>query len=93
MKAKWLRSAWTAGAGLIGLMVIGIPVFIGHGKGSPWDINTWQRMASPGDLSQAHASLEHNCAACHAPCAGVFEPQPGEWGAQRMPVQLGAPGG
>lgn len=25
----------------------------------------WQRMASPGALSQAHAFLEHNCAACH----------------------------
>ncbi len=31
----------------------------------------WQHMVSPGDLSQAHASLENNCAACHTPIAGV----------------------
>jgi len=33
--------------------------------------STWQHMVSPGDLSQAHASLENNCAACHTPIAGV----------------------
>lgn len=32
---------------------------------------TWQRLASPGDLSQAHASLEDNCAACHTSVAGI----------------------
>ena len=32
---------------------------------------TWQRLASPGDLSSAHASLEEDCAACHAPIRGV----------------------
>ncbi len=31
----------------------------------------WQRMASPGALSRPHASLEHNCAACHTPIKGV----------------------
>jgi hypothetical protein len=31
----------------------------------------WHHMVSPGDLSQAHASLENNCAACHTPIAGV----------------------
>ena len=31
----------------------------------------WQRMASPGPLSQAHAFLEHNCSACHTPVSGV----------------------
>jgi hypothetical protein len=30
----------------------------------------WQRMASPGELSQAHAFLEHNCAACHTAVRG-----------------------
>ncbi len=33
--------------------------------------NTWQRMASPGRLSAAHASLESDCAACHTPVKGV----------------------
>ena len=31
----------------------------------------WQRLASPGELSQAHAFLEHNCAACHTSVKGV----------------------
>jgi len=31
----------------------------------------WQRMASPGALSQAHAFLEHDCAACHTSVKGV----------------------
>jgi len=32
---------------------------------------TWQRLASPGALSQPHAFLEHHCAACHTPVRGV----------------------
>jgi pyruvate formate lyase activating enzyme len=32
------------------------------------------------------------CAACGTPCAGVFETEPGSWGARRMPVRLGAGG-
>lgn len=28
------------------------------------------------------------CARCATPCAGVFEPEPGDWGARRMPVRL-----
>jgi pyruvate formate lyase activating enzyme len=28
------------------------------------------------------------CAECGTPCAGVFEAQPGHWGARRMPVRL-----
>lgn len=31
----------------------------------------WQRMALPGELSQAHAFLSHNCAACHTSVTGV----------------------
>lgn len=32
---------------------------------------TWERQASPGDLSAAHAFLADNCAACHTPVKGV----------------------
>lgn len=32
---------------------------------------TWQRMASPGALSNAHSHLDNNCAACHSPVKGV----------------------
>ncbi|MBX9678400.1 MAG: hypothetical protein K2X38_06525 [Gemmataceae bacterium] len=31
----------------------------------------WQRMALPGELSKAHAFLEHHCAACHTAVKGV----------------------
>jgi pyruvate formate lyase activating enzyme len=30
------------------------------------------------------------CATCGEPCAGVFEAQPGNWGARRLPVRLAA---
>lgn len=32
---------------------------------------TWQRLASPGPLSRAHAFLENNCAACHTSVQGI----------------------
>ena len=32
---------------------------------------TWERQASPGDLSAAHAFLANDCAACHTPVKGV----------------------
>ncbi|MCZ2075817.1 MAG: hypothetical protein LC130_12565 [Bryobacterales bacterium] len=32
---------------------------------------TWQRLASPGPLSRAHAFLENKCAACHTTVQGV----------------------
>ncbi len=33
--------------------------------------NVWQSLTSPGPLSESHAFLENNCAACHAPVTGV----------------------
>lgn len=39
-----------------------------HGLGSAVE---WQRMANPGELSRAHAFLDHNCKACHTPVQGV----------------------
>ena len=32
---------------------------------------SWQHMVLPGKLSQAHAFLDDNCAACHTPVKGV----------------------
>ncbi len=29
------------------------------------------------------------CSHCGAPCKGVFEPRPGDWGAKRVPVRMG----
>ena len=45
-----------------------------HSGGQPSGVLSaaaWQRMASPGALTQAHAFLEHNCAACHTSVEGV----------------------
>ncbi|HKS56517.1 MAG TPA: cytochrome C [Steroidobacteraceae bacterium] len=33
----------------------------------------WQRHASPGTLTVAHATLESNCAACHSPVKGAAD--------------------
>jgi len=30
------------------------------------------------------------CVVCQTPCAGVFEPRPGTWGARRQPVRMAA---
>ena len=32
------------------------------------------------------------CPACGTPCAGVFEPSSGHWGARRLAVKMGANG-
>ncbi len=43
----------------------------GGGRTGVFSAVTWQRMASPGALSEPHAFLEHNCAACHTAGKGV----------------------
>lgn len=35
-----------------------------------WSAATWQRLASPGELSAAHAPLDRRCADCHSPGRG-----------------------
>ncbi len=39
-------------------------------------------------LSHWNLSADGHCQACGTPCAGVFEAQPGDWGARRMPIRL-----
>jgi len=39
-------------------------------------------------LSDWNLTEDGRCAFCGAPCAGVFDPQPGAWGARRQPVRL-----
>ncbi|MBY0524720.1 MAG: hypothetical protein K2R98_15050 [Gemmataceae bacterium] len=43
----------------------------GGERSGVWSKTAWQRMALPGELSRAHAFLEHNCAACHTAGKGV----------------------
>ncbi|MCC7413534.1 MAG: AmmeMemoRadiSam system radical SAM enzyme [Gammaproteobacteria bacterium] len=39
-------------------------------------------------LSTWNLDGDGRCAACGTPCAGVFEPQAGRWGARRLPVDM-----
>jgi len=49
-----------------------IPLLVRPGNTDNWiDGGTWQRMASPGRLSKAHAFLEKKCNACHTPVKGI----------------------
>lgn len=49
-----------------------IPLLVWSGNTDKWiDSSTWQRMASPGELSKAHAFLENKCNACHTPVKGI----------------------
>lgn len=40
------------------------------------------------ELTRWGLSAEKNCLACGAPCPGIFEAAPGDWGARRLPLQL-----
>jgi hypothetical protein len=57
------------------VVLFGAYYFLGSHAGgersSVLSTTAWQRMASPGALSQAHTFLEHNCAACHTAVEGV----------------------
>jgi pyruvate formate lyase activating enzyme len=41
-------------------------------------------------LTHWSLSADGLCSACGAPCAGVFESTPGDWGSRRLPVRLRA---
>jgi len=40
------------------------------------------------ELGSWRLTAEGRCESCCAPCAGVFEPRPGTWGARRLPVRM-----
>ena len=39
-------------------------------------------------LKEWNLDEDGRCRFCHTPCAGHFDPQPGNWGARRQPVRL-----
>ncbi len=40
------------------------------------------------NMTAWHLDRDGKCNSCGTPCAGVFEPNPGNWGARRLPVRL-----
>ena len=73
-----LRNAFLLAAIALALPVIAFFAFSSHyahhreqPAGEILSLAFWQHMVSPGELSQAHASLENNCASCHTPVKGV----------------------
>ncbi len=55
-----------------------------HGCGALLIERDWYRLGHWG------LDATGRCVACGTPCAGVFEPRPGTWGARRMPVGMAA---
>ena len=56
------------------LVLIGALIFMWHAQPDDAPIKqlaTWQRLASPGDLSAAHSLLEEDCGACHTGVMGA----------------------
>jgi hypothetical protein len=73
-----LRNAFLLAAIALALPIIAFFAFSSHYShhreqptGEIVSLAFWQHMVMPGELSQAHASLENNCAACHTPVKGV----------------------
>lgn len=69
-----LWMAITIAVGVIVALALGVYFAPGHGTERPHGLRSkveWQRMANPGELSSAHAFLDHNCNACHTPIKGV----------------------
>ncbi len=56
------------------------------GCGEPLIVRDWY------ELKAWHLSGSGHCLQCNTQCPGVFDGDPGTWGARRMPVRLGASG-
>lgn len=61
---RWLLVATLVTASGAGTYVLVRSTALGRAE-------TWERQASPGELSSSHAFLAGNCAACHTPVNGV----------------------
>lgn len=70
-----MRNAFLLAAVVLALPVILFLAFSAHDRDEPKSTMLaqafWQHAISPGELSQAHASLENNCASCHTAVKGV----------------------
>ncbi len=62
---------WRKVFGLIALIVLFVALAWGSQHSNPNFSHQWETLAEPGKLSQAHATLENNCSACHTTVKGV----------------------
>ena len=61
-------------SGVTVLVMVGAVALLWHAQTDDAPIKqlaTWQRLASPGDLSAAHSRLEEDCGACHTGIVGA----------------------
>ncbi|MCI0456029.1 MAG: cytochrome c3 family protein, partial [Gemmataceae bacterium] len=65
-KRQWIKRATIVAGVALAVTVLAILLR----TSSLGEAVTWQRQASPGRLSAAHAFLENNCAACHTAVKG-----------------------
>ncbi|MBN4077718.1 cytochrome c3 family protein [Nitrospina gracilis] len=70
MKAE-KKNNWKKRVGLIVTIGLLIAVAWGSQHSDPNFMHQWEALAEPGPLSQAHATLENNCSACHTTVIGV----------------------
>lgn len=61
------RAIWLA----VAVAVVAVAGTIFASRHRAFEARTWQPMASPGALSAAHASLDHECRSCHEANHGV----------------------
>jgi len=62
-------SVLAASAGI--LAVAAVLLFVSRGSGTHSKASAWQRHATPGALSAAHARLQDDCASCHTAVKGA----------------------
>jgi hypothetical protein len=65
-RPPWVKPVAIAAGAVLGAVALAVLLW----KTSLGQAVTWQRQASPGRLSGAHAFLENDCAACHTAVRG-----------------------
>ena len=66
-----LRNLALFGLGVFAMAFVLFFYFSPHHRSQRFSSGAWQHMVSPGELSNAHAFLENNCAACHTATKSV----------------------
>jgi hypothetical protein len=65
------KKNWKKRVGFIAFIALSVAVIWGSRHSDPNDMHLWEALAKPGELSQAHATLENKCSACHTTVIGI----------------------